>query len=150
MQRWYISGVQVEELPRVWHKIWPILEPATKRSTINAWTGATLRESLESKHSQLWIVFDRENNELVGACTTDLAIHNGETVLEVPLLAGQQFMAWGHILWAILTAWGAEQGAKTIAGFGRRGWVRVFGFTELGNNEDGELVMARPIGTSHG
>lgn len=140
-----VDGVPSSDLGYVYEDCWPYLAKALARSpqTPETFTKETLLDFLLIRRGQLWIAWDTDEG-VIGAVTTLLTTKYGP-FLEVPLIGGIRFAEWGKSLLTTLDRFGLEKGCTHMIGFGRKGWMRVYGFKEFGRTDDGVLIMVREL-----
>ena len=143
--RYVPSGVPVEDLHSVWERAWPYLKKAIDRfpNVPTPFNEGMVLEQLFKKKLQLWIGWDVDRNDLMGALVTEIITdekHPDKVFLSIPLVGGDKWNLWGDVLWSLLKAWGVEKGCTHALGYGRRGWTRWYGFVECGTTE-GNLPM---------
>lgn len=148
--RYVPSGVPVEDLHIVWDRVWPILQKAVDRfpNIENKFDEGIVLKRLFRKEMQLWICWDVDQNRPVGATTTEITEddnHPDKTFLSIPLVAGENWNAWGDNLWTLIKTWGAEKGCTHALGYGRRGWTRLYGFVECGTTKGGLPMFVRTL-----
>jgi hypothetical protein len=145
-----VTGIQSDQIVSVWLAAWPLLEKAAQRfpNAVKPDLENRLIEEIVSKKTQLWVAYDYVNGLIVGAVTTKLTHdkkHPGKSFIEVPLIGGVRFPEWRDQLWLILSAWGRSKKCTHMLGFGRKGWVRVYGFEECGVTDEGVLIFCRAL-----
>lgn len=148
--RYVPSGVPVEDLHIVWDRVWPYLSKAIERfpDVPNKFDEGMLLKRLFSKEMQLWLCWDVDRNQPVGAATTSIETddkHPDKTFLSIPLVGGENWNAWGDNLWTLLKVWGIEKGCTHALGYGRRGWTRLYGFVECGTIDGGLPMFVRTL-----
>lgn len=150
---WAIEGVPANQAQVPWRRCWQLLERAIDRfpQAREAWTQEGLLSDIIMEKAQLWIAWSYDRRIIEGVVITRIldkpkAAPN-DRILECPLAAGVNMAEWGPSMFAMLKAWGREQGCQYIGGYGRRGWIRLFGFKEVGKTDDGLPVMIMPLWT---
>ena len=145
MSRYVADGVPLANLHHVWAETWPFLEKAIARfpNVPVKYTEGDLLKSLFAREMQLWIGWDVDENRPVGALITEITRdprHPDKVFLSIPLVGAENWNAWGDDLWTLIKAWGVEHGCTHALGYGRRGWMRLYGFVDCGTT-DGDLPM---------
>lgn len=151
--RYYVTGLSAVDALSLSRRLWELFEPAVDRAPQEIrYTYEELLDEIAKKETQVWIIVDIQDDEIVGGFTTTIATDTrfpGVTIMEIPLVAGKQMRGWLGIVLKILNAWGLEQGADIMVAYGRKGWQRVAGFEYHGDSPDGVRIMVRPIGGFH-
>lgn len=135
------AGVPLEDLHLVWSRAWPYLKKAVDRfpNIHRKFTEGEVLRRLFAKDFQLWICWDTDNQKPVGALITEILNdekHPDKMFLSVPLVGGDGWNDWGDDLWSLIKAWGVEKGCTHALGYGRLGWMRLYGFVEFGTTAD--------------
>lgn len=139
---WAVEGVPRQHLHHVWGKAWPYLQLAVNRfpQVQNKLTDDIVFDRLCSGSMQLWIGWSYADDDVCGAVLTEIITdekHPGMVFMSIPLVGGDHWMAWGDTLWNTLKAWGSANGCSHALGYGRKGWMRLYGFDPAGKTEDG-------------
>lgn len=148
---WAIEGVPAGDAAVPWRRCWALLSRAVARfpAATDAWTSDGALYEIMTGGAQLWIAWSYERRRIEGVVVTRIldrpAMAPNDRVCECPLAAGDNMAAWGPQMFAMLKAWAVEQGCDYIAGYGRPGWKRLFGFTEMGRTEDGLPILILPL-----
>ena len=144
---WSIEGVPAGHAQIPWRRCWDLLSRAVERfpQARDQWTGEALLYEIMTQSAQLWVAWSYERRRIEGVVVTRIferpAMAPNDKVCECPLAAGVNMSEWGAPMFAMLKAWARAQGCDYIAGYGRRGWKRLFGFTEMGTTEDGLPIL---------
>ena len=142
------GGIPLRDLRRVWHELWPLLEPAVKRSPdYSAVTRAGadaewLLARLIARDAQLWAVY--EGATPVAAIVTTIQVAAEKRCL-IWLVGGSRLGEWAADFLAKVEAWARSLGCVALWGAGRRGWTRMaekFGARSIGII-DGQLAWER-------
>lgn len=150
-QKWAIEGVPSAHVTAPWRRCWDLLSRAAARfpQVRDKWTGDAMLLEIMTGKAQLWIAWSYDRRRIEGAVITRVFdkpdIAPNDKVCECPLAAGVNMSEWGAPMFAMLKAWAIEQGCDYIAGYGRKGWMRLFGFTEMGKTEDGLPILVMPL-----
>lgn len=147
---WIVEGVPRDSIHHVWADAWPYLESAIKRfpQVSKPYSEENILADLVKGTSQLWIGWSVLENRLVGALITDIsqdAKFPGAKFLSIPLVGAEHWMKWGDTLWNVLKSWGAHKGCTHALGYGRKGWTRLYGFSQVGTTSDGIPVFMRKL-----
>ena len=134
----------------VWDRAWPFISKAVERfpNIPDKFTEGMVLERLFRKEFQLWVCWDTYQDEPVGALITEIISdekHPGKVFLSIPLVGGLRWNAWGDGLWNLIKAWGIEKGCTHALGYGRRGWMRWYGFIECGTTDGGLPMFVRTL-----
>ncbi|HEX2887172.1 hypothetical protein [Vineibacter terrae] len=148
---WAIEGVPADAAAVPWRRCWTLLARAVARfpDVAGKWTSEALLCEVMSGQAQLWVAWSYERRRIEGVVVTRIfdrpAMAPNDKVCECPLAAGVNMAQWGAPMLAMLKAWARAQNCDYIAGYGRRGWKRLFGFTEMGTTEDGLPILIMPL-----
>lgn len=144
--QWAIEGVPAGHAAVPWRRCWQLLRRAAERfATRERWSSDGLLYEVTAGNAQLWIAWSYERRRIEGAVITrvfdrpDMAPN--DRVCECPLVGGEGMAAWGAPMFALIRTWALAQGCTYIAGYGRRGWKRLFGFSEMGVTPDGLPIL---------
>jgi len=148
--KYSVTGVLVRDLHHVWTDAWHYLFLAVSRfpNVPEKYTEGEVLSALFSGRMQLWIGWDNDRDELRGALLTEIVkdeTHPDKVFLSIPLVGADEWNAWGDELWNMLKAWGAENGCTHALGYGRRGWMRLYGFVECGTTDGGLPMFVRTL-----
>ncbi len=147
---WAIEGVPAANAPVPWRRCWELLSRAVERyQRPDKWTSESLLESVRAGNCQLWIAWSWDRRRVEGAVITRILekppMAPDDRVCEGVLVGGDHMAEWGPGMMGLLKAWALEQGCSYIGGPGRKGWMRAFGFTEVGTTPEGLPVLAMPL-----
>lgn len=150
MSRYAVCGVPFDNLHHVWEDAWPYLQRAIDRfpDVPIPYSEGEVLKSLFSRDMQLWIGWDIDAAQCVGALVTEITRdfrHPDKVFLSIPLLGADNWNAWGDELWNMLKAWGVENGCTHALGYGRRGWTRLYGFVDCGTTDGGLPMFVRTL-----
>lgn len=122
------TGIPLRHLHLVWPDLWPLLEPAVKRSPDKP----DVLARLLFNDAQLWAVYDV--NTPVAAIVTQIQTGREKRCL-IWLVGGSRLREWSADFIAKLEDWARSLGCVALRGVGRPGWARVvkkFGGVSLG------------------
>jgi hypothetical protein len=122
------TGIPVRHLHLVWPDLWPLLEPAVKRSPDKP----DVLARLLSHDAQLWAVY--EDNAPVAAIVTQIQVGAEKRCL-IWLVGGSRLREWAADFIAKLEDWARSLGCLALRGVGRPGWARIvkkFGGVSVG------------------
>ena len=147
---WAIEGVPADKAAVPWRRCWELLERAVKRySGPDKWTNEDLLAAVQGGQCQLWIAWSYDNRRVEGAVITRILVNPpmapNDTVCEGVLVGGDNMAEWGPGMMGLLRAWALDQGCAWIGGPGRKGWMRAFGFVEVGRTPEGLPILAMPL-----
>jgi hypothetical protein len=132
------GGILLSDLHLVWHELWPLLEPAVKRSPDKP----DVLARLIARDAQLWAVY--EGATPVAAIVTTIQVATEKRCL-IWLVGGSRLGEWAADFLAKVEAWARSLGCVALWGAGRRGWTRMaekFGGRSIGII-DGQLAWER-------
>ena len=112
------TGIPLRHLHLVWPDLWPLLEPAVKRSPDKP----DVLARLIACDAQLWAVYDA--NVPVAAIVTQIQVGNEKSCL-IWLVGGSRLREWATDFIAKLEDWARSLGCVTLRGVGRPGWARI-------------------------
>jgi hypothetical protein len=112
------TGIPLRHLHLVWSDLWPLLEPAVKRSPDKP----DVLARLIACDAQLWAVYD--GLAPVAAIVTQIQI-GGEKRCLIWLVGGSRLREWAADFIAKLEDWARSLGCVTLRGVGRPGWARI-------------------------
>jgi hypothetical protein len=112
------TGIPLRHLHLVWSDLWPLLEPAVKRSPDKP----DVLARLIACDAQLWAVYD--GLAPVAAIVTLIQI-GGEKRCLIWLVGGSRLREWAADFIAKLEDWARSLGCVTLRGVGRPGWARI-------------------------
>jgi hypothetical protein len=112
------TGIPLRHLHLVWSDLWPLLEPAVKRSPDKP----DVLARLIACDAQLWAVYD--GPAPVAAIVTQIQI-GGEKRCLIWLVGGSRLREWAADFIAKLEDWARSLGCVTLRGVGRPGWARI-------------------------
>ena len=126
------TGIPVAHLPLVWRDLWPLLEPAWRRSPERD----DLPAGLRALRLQLWAIYD--GPVPIAAVVTRLNRHleTGRLDCRIWLVGGRDLARWLPDFLAKLIPWARAEGCACLSGSGRPGWTRIA--RKLGCVRDGE------------
>jgi hypothetical protein len=122
-----IAGIPLRDLHRVWSDLWPLLEPAVKRSPdvpdACAQPAGWVLARLIARDAQLWAVYDK--GRPVAAVVTTLQIGPSDKRCLLWLVGGGRLGQWAADFVAVVEAWARAMGCVALWGSGRPGWTRI-------------------------
>jgi len=135
-----IDGIPLRNLHLVWPDLWPLLEPAVKRSPDKP----DVLARLIARDATLWAVY--ENDRPVAAIVATIQLGEEKRCL-LWLIGGSRVREWAAKFLDVIEAWARELGCVALWGAGRAGWVRIvkkFGGVDIGI-VDGQPAWQRRI-----
>jgi hypothetical protein len=120
-------AVPLARLAEAWPELWPLLEPALRRSPDAPAGGADpeawLLARLSAHDAQLWAVYaeGRARAALVTAIQDD----GRRRRCLLWLIGGRAADAWADAVLALVEAWARAEHCTALWGSGRRGWARL-------------------------
>jgi hypothetical protein len=143
-----VGGISLRDLHHVWPDLWPLLEPAVKRSpdfSAGDRAGPDLLARLIARDAQLWAVY--ENDRPIAGIVTMIQVGEEKRCL-LWLIGGSRVKEWAADFLAVCEAWARDtMGCVALWGAGRSGWVRTvkkFGGEDIGI-VDGQPAWQRRI-----
>ena len=112
------TGIPLRHLHLAWSDLWPLLEPAVKRSPDKP----DVLARLIACDAQLWAVYDA--NVPVAAIVTQIQVGDEKSCL-IWLVGGSRLRDWAADFIAKLEDWARSLGCVTLRGVGRPGWARI-------------------------
>jgi hypothetical protein len=90
----------------VWERAWPYLKKAIDRfpNVPTPFNEGMVLEQLFKKKLQLWIGWDVDRNDIMGALVTEIITdekHPDKVFLSIPLVGGDKWNLWGDVLWSL-------------------------------------------------
>ena len=149
------TGIPLRDLHLVWPDLWPLLEPAVKRSPDYSagdragpdacpepaeWVLA----ELIAHRADLWAIY--EHGKPVAAIVTAVQ-HESEKRCLVGLVGGSRLRDWAGEFMATLEGIARTEGCAAIWACGRKGWARVaplFGWERIADH-NGQHAWQRRI-----
>lgn len=135
--------VRPERLVLAWSALWPLLEPAARRT--RDLPEARVRQLVDGGEAQLWAII--ENGRPIAAVTTQITLEP-EKRCRLWLVGGSRLDEWAPTFLAALEPWARALGCVALWGAkSRAGWariVRLFGGEEI-KTADGNAAWARRI-----
>ena len=135
------TAIPLRDLHLAWPELWPLLEPAVKRSADRP----DVLARLIAGDAQLWAIV--ETGKAVAAVVTMIQIRDGEKRCLLWLVGGSRVRHWAPDFLAQVEAWARSLGCVALWGCGRAGWARLaekFGGQSIGLF-DGEPAWERRI-----
>lgn len=130
------TGIKAAHIGYVWKDLWPMLEPAHKRSADKS----NVLAGIYSHRFQLWAVFDNVV-PVAGIVTRFNRVGtSGDLHCRIWLVGGCRLNDWAPDFIAKLALWAKSEGCVCLDGSGRKGWARIvsrFGGYRV-DDEDGE------------
>ena len=112
------TGIPLRHLHLVWSDLWPLLEPAVKRSPDKP----DLLARLIACDAQLWAVYDGATP--VAAIVTQIQAGTEKSCL-IWLVGGSRLRDWAVDFIAKVEDWARSLGCVALRGVGRPGWARI-------------------------
>lgn len=113
-----IGHIPSRDLGDCWADLWPLLEPAVKRSPDEK--ARDVLGEIRAGRAHLWGIYDGE--QPVGAVVT--VLQPDHRVL-LWLVGGKRLREWAGLFMRTLTDTARFWGCMAIWGTGRRGWQRI-------------------------
>ena len=127
------TGIPLRHLHLVWPDLWPLLEPAVKRSPDYGADGRARPDAcpepaewvlarLIACDAQLWAVYDGATP--VAAIVTQIQVGTEKSCL-IWLVGGSRLRDWAVDFIAKVEDWARSLGCVALRGVGRPGWARI-------------------------
>lgn len=130
------TGVPTRMVGHVWHDLWPLLEPAYRKSTLKV---DILRE-VYARRCTVWAVYAKDK-PVAGIVSRKLARDGTSSFnCHLWLVGGCGLSEWAPDFITKLIPWARGENCSAITGSGRRGWSRIvrrFGGYRI-EDEDGQ------------
>jgi hypothetical protein len=120
------TGIPLRDLHLAWPALWPLLEPAVKRTPDKP----DVLPRLIARDAQLWAVYDSDKGAAdaprpIAAIVTQITIDPAGKRCRLWLVGGSRLGDWADELLAKLEAWARSLGCVALWGSGREGWHRI-------------------------
>ena len=112
------KAIPLRHLRLVWSDLWPLLEPAVKRSPDQP----DVLARLLFNDAQLWAIYDADVP--VAAIVTQIQVGNEKRCL-IWLVGGSRLREWAGDFIVKLEDWARSLGCVALRGVGRPGWARI-------------------------
>jgi hypothetical protein len=120
-------AVPLSHLEQAWPALWPLLEPAVRRSpdkpAVCADGEAWLLARLLAHDAQLWAVY--ADGTPVAAIVTQVQDGERQRRCLLWLIGGARARDWADGFLALVESWARSLGCMALWGSGRRGWARI-------------------------
>ena len=138
------TGIPLRDLHLAWPDLWPLLEPAVRRTPDKP----DVLARLIARDAQLWAVYDEDR--AIAAIVTQITLlrpfgaSEGEALrssagaekgCRLWLIGGSRVRAWAADFLCKLELWARSLGCVALWGSGREGWDRIvkrMGGTNIG------------------
>ena len=114
----------------IWSEVEKYLQKAVDRSK-GRWTIDYLKKSIEKAEQQLWVVFTEEDNDIIGAATTEFVYYPNSKKVAVQYLGGENLPDWAWNYLTTVEAWAKDNkcdGIECTARFGLWKWLGKSGW----------------------
>ena len=122
----------------LWHllSVWPQIERfvarTLKRDPLRRFELGDVFGLVASGKSKLWTAFDRERDEFDGFVVTDIIVWPRAQECRAWLIGGQHLRLWQDEMRHMIEAYARAQGCTHVTGSGRKGWLRMPGYEDVG------------------
>jgi hypothetical protein len=113
------TGIPLSDLHLAWPALWPLLEPAVRRTPDKP----DVLARLIARDAQLWAVYD--GDDAIAAIVTQLTLAPDGRRLRLWLVGGRGVRDWADELVAKIEDWARSLGCVALWGSGREGWDRI-------------------------
>lgn len=107
---------------------WPAVAPMLAKAIPYSYGRSTLQNALMcilNGDDSLWVAYDAETNDLMGALTIKIMTYPGKRMVSGHLLGGEHFEEWVQPMQAALEEYGKKFGCTAIELCGRVGWGKM-------------------------
>ena len=114
----------------IWSDVEKYLQKAVKRSK-GRWTIDYLKNAIKQAEQELWVIFTEENNDIIGAATTEFVYYPNSKKVAVQYLGGENFADWAWNYLTTVEAWAKDNkcdGIECTARFGMWKWLGKSGW----------------------
>lgn len=121
------TGIPLRDLHLVWPDLWPLLEPAVKRTPDKP----DVLARLIARDAQLWAVYPSaslragDGRAPVAAIVTQITISDDQKRCRLWLIGGSRVREWVGDFLAKVEDWARSLGCIALWGSGREGWARI-------------------------
>ena len=116
-----VSIVSIEDAPKVWEEVYPILDRCQRYANGELYTQDYLEMILDG-NVQLWVASDKE--KIFAAMLTEFIAYPRKKVLRIIAVAGNRMESWMKFFPALEAA-ALGVGCTGLEAQGRKGWLRV-------------------------
>jgi hypothetical protein len=113
------TGIPLRELHLAWPALWPLLEPAVRRTPDKP----DVLARLIARDAQLWAVYDAD--AAVAAIVTQITCERDGKHCRLWLVGGSRVREWAAEFLCKLVLWARSLGCVALWGAGREGWDRI-------------------------
>lgn len=126
-----IVPVHPEKVPMVWDTVEPWLLRAMEYGD-GLYAVEDVLQAIQRQDFILWVAV--ADNDVVGMAICSIDAYPRKTLATVRWAGGRTNADkdWMRPMIATLKGWGRHFGASMLVGAGRKGWLRGFGFREVG------------------
>lgn len=117
----------------IWNDVEKYLQKAVKRSK-GRWTIDYLKNAIKKAEQELWVIFTEEDNEIIGAATTEFVYYPNSKKVAVQYLGGENLPDWAWNYLTTVEAWAKDNkcdGIECTARFGMWKWLGKSGWENL-------------------
>ena len=109
-----VSLVLPEYIESIWPQIEDYMQGAAKY-TYGRFNSAEIHEGLYTKPQQLWIAFDKEdNNKIYGAVITEIIVYPRMSTLMMHFTGGEKLPRWKEPMLKLLQRFAKDHGCSVI------------------------------------
>jgi hypothetical protein len=118
-RRTVATGIPLRDLHLAWPELWPLLEPAVRRTPDKP----DVLARLIARDAQLWAVYD--DDKAIAAIVTQITCEPDGKRCRLWLVGGSRMRAWAADFLCKLELWARSLGCVALWGSGREGWDRI-------------------------
>lgn len=119
-----VSLVPPEYVSEVWDRVSHMLKKATDLS-YGRYKLRDLRARLERGDFHLWIIFDKQTNEICAAVTSSFTAYPQMQSLHGQFLGGDRIEEWRDKFCDVFDRWGRSNNCAIVEFTGRKGWSKM-------------------------
>lgn len=126
------TGVQSAMVKETWVLVEPLVQKGLALEP-GLYEPKDILQLLNEKKMQLWVAIDPEENKILAALVTQLAIYPKGTACWIILVGGSGMSDWVRFM-KVIKLWAKSKGCDRILSFSRKGWIRTlapYGFKKL-------------------
>lgn len=120
-----VSLVPAELVGGLWPRIFPHLVRAAEY-TFGRYEPEDILDAVMSGDVHMWVVFDDDENEIVGVTCTRFWQYPRKKCLDMVFIAGDEGFSWKDQMLDMLQHWAYDNGCECIESSGRPGFSRAF------------------------
>lgn len=120
MQRIKLIGIQSKDIDNYWHLVRDFIAESLRKMSDNTKLD-DIYSSLITSDRQLWVVYDRDEEKIIGCILTSILVFPEYKKLLYYVVSGKDFKLWRDYS-SIIENWAKSKGCTKIEMCGRLGW----------------------------